>query len=133
MRLPLFLISLSDFLSDRRTIQKSAIEEMVRILEPDLAENIDNFKGYHRFRETLKGKYNKMMSIDKDAISFSNIILNKSKYRSIAGNDLDPKTCHVFLCGNPGMISQVETQLIELGFTSHSRKQPGNIHFERYW
>lgn len=46
---------------------------------------------------------------------------------------LDPRRDHVFLCGNPAMIDDVEKLLLERGFTVHSKKNPGNLHLEKYW
>jgi ferredoxin--NADP+ reductase len=66
---------------------------------------------------------------------------------------LDPSRDHVFLCGNPAMIDEMELLLTGsvsegghanpssgglelsegLGFTVHSKKNPGNLHLERYW
>ncbi len=46
---------------------------------------------------------------------------------------LDPKADHVFLCGNPAMINDMEKLLLERGYTEHSKKNPGNMHLERYW
>lgn len=46
---------------------------------------------------------------------------------------LDPALDHVFLCGNPAMIDELEKSLTEQGYTEHSRRQPGNLHLERYW
>lgn len=40
---------------------------------------------------------------------------------------------HVFLCGNPAMIESMSTVLTAEGFREHSKKQPGEIHVERYW
>jgi len=44
-----------------------------------------------------------------------------------------PATTHVFLCGNPGMIEQAMTLFEADGYGEHSRKQPGEIHVEKYW
>ena len=41
--------------------------------------------------------------------------------------------CHVFLCGNPAMIDDAVALLNKDGFQEHSRKEPGNIHLEKYW
>lgn len=64
------------------------------------------------------------------------------------GHALDPSRCHVFLCGNPGMVGAPHDEhgkktypqpqgcvevLERLGFTIDHPWQPGNIHFERYW
>jgi ferredoxin--NADP+ reductase len=59
--------------------------------------------------------------------------LEQGVYRRLVGAPLDPKECHVYLCGNPAMIASVRQVLQERGFTPHSRHSPGNIHFERYW
>ncbi len=44
-----------------------------------------------------------------------------------------PETTHVFVCGNPSMIEDMVDQLEKEGYTEHSRRQPGQIHVERYW
>lgn len=46
---------------------------------------------------------------------------------------LQPENTHVLLCGNPEMINGVVSLLSERGFKEHSKKDPGNIHLERYW
>lgn len=46
---------------------------------------------------------------------------------------LDPARDHVFLCGNPAMIDEMEQNLTAQGYREHSRKSPGNLHLERYW
>lgn len=46
---------------------------------------------------------------------------------------LDPARDHVFMCGNPAMINEVESLLLDRNFTVHSKKQPGNLHVEKYW
>ncbi|MFK7789684.1 MAG: ferredoxin--NADP reductase [Phycisphaeraceae bacterium] len=56
-------------------------------------------------------------------------------YERAMGRPLDPEQDHVFLCGNPAMIDQLEGELVERdGFTVKSpRQKDGNLHFERYW
>lgn len=56
-------------------------------------------------------------------------------YEKAVGQKLDPQTDHVLLCGNPAMIDQLETELVERdGFIVKSpRQKDGNLHFERYW
>jgi ferredoxin--NADP+ reductase len=64
------------------------------------------------------------------------------------GQPFDPRTCHVFLCGNPAMVGVPKDEhghriypqpagMIELlersGFQADRPGQPGNIHFEKYW
>ena len=47
---------------------------------------------------------------------------------------LTPETDHVFLCGNPAMIDDLERDLTtKLGYVIHSKKTPGNLHVEKYW
>jgi ferredoxin/flavodoxin---NADP+ reductase len=43
-----------------------------------------------------------------------------------------PDNTHVFLCGNPFMIRDMEGLLAQEGFREHSPKQPGEIHVERF-
>ena len=40
---------------------------------------------------------------------------------------------HIMLCGNPYMIQDMVTILEKMGFSVHTRRQPGTIHFEKYW
>ena len=44
-----------------------------------------------------------------------------------------PQNTHVMLCGNPYMIEDMLMILDKFGFSIHTRRQPGNIHFEKYW
>ena len=46
---------------------------------------------------------------------------------------LDPAKDHVFLCGNPAMIDEMEKLLLSKGYIVHERKVPGNLHLEKYW
>jgi len=50
-----------------------------------------------------------------------------------AGLALSPETCHVFLCGNPGMIEAAKKGLVDRGFTPDHRGSIGNVHAEEYW
>jgi ferredoxin--NADP+ reductase len=60
-------------------------------------------------------------------------ILEPQHFERLTGVPLDARQCHVFLCGNPQMIADVSAILTERGFAKHTRRQPGNLHFERYW
>ncbi len=63
-----------------------------------------------------------------------NHILDNGDYEQQTGCELDPADTHIFLCGNPAMIDQLESSLAIKGFTPHNRRNPnGNIHFERFW
>jgi ferredoxin--NADP+ reductase len=44
-----------------------------------------------------------------------------------------PEHTHVYLCGNPNMIEDMVELLTAEGFAEHSRRQPGNVHVERFW
>jgi len=59
--------------------------------------------------------------------------LKDDVYERLVGTPFDPAECHVFLCGNPGMIDELERKLTQRGFTKHSRQKPGTLHLERYW
>ena len=63
-----------------------------------------------------------------------NIVLEPATFRRLAGFDLAPHGCHVFLCGNPAMIDEVSAELSGRGFTPRDREHPdGNVHLEKYW
>lgn len=49
------------------------------------------------------------------------------------GQPVTPENTHVFLCGNPAMIEDMELYLTEEGFVEHTSKTPGQYHVERYW
>ena len=44
-----------------------------------------------------------------------------------------PADTDFFLCGNPGMVEAMQAILEEDGFHEHTRKTPGQVHFEKYW
>ena len=46
---------------------------------------------------------------------------------------IDPTRDHVYLCGNPAMIEELQPKLELQGYALHSRKTPGNLHLESYW
>lgn len=63
-----------------------------------------------------------------------NVAIEQQAFRDLAGIDLSPDTCHVFLCGNPTMVDEVTRDLVERSFTPKDREHPdGNVHFEKYW
>lgn len=49
------------------------------------------------------------------------------------GFEVHPDRDHVFLCGNPAMIEDVERLLTGRGYVVHSKKTPGSLHLEKYW
>ena len=44
-----------------------------------------------------------------------------------------PENTHVFLCGAPAMLQEMSGILIEEGFKEHKKKEPGQIHLEKFW
>lgn len=45
----------------------------------------------------------------------------------------DPDNTHFFLCGSPQMIDHTVSLLQGEGYREHTKKEPGQIHVERYW
>jgi ferredoxin--NADP+ reductase len=60
-------------------------------------------------------------------------VLDELRFRDLTGVELSPASTHVFLCGNPEMVDSVEAALQGRGFRTHSPREPGNIHVEKYW
>lgn len=44
-----------------------------------------------------------------------------------------PETTHVFVCGNPSMVTSVLDALADGGFREPTKTEPGAVHVERYW
>jgi len=44
-----------------------------------------------------------------------------------------PSDTHIFLCGAPGMTQEMLTILEKEGFKEHKKKEPGEIHLEKFW
>ena len=60
-------------------------------------------------------------------------LLEPSRYCALVGSTLEPGECHVYLCGNPAMIEELEAVLVARGFRKHTRHHPGDLHLEKYW
>jgi ferredoxin--NADP+ reductase len=60
-------------------------------------------------------------------------VIEPERLRVLAGVALDPRECHVYLCGNPTMVEDMERELTERGFRKHTPRHPGNLHLEKYW
>lgn len=54
-------------------------------------------------------------------------------YEALTGKPLTPERCQVFLCGNPKMILDVQENLGAFGFQKHKKREPGQLHMEKYW
>jgi ferredoxin--NADP+ reductase len=44
-----------------------------------------------------------------------------------------PTNEHIMLCGNPKMVTDMSEVVTGLGYKEHSKKEPGNLHIEKYW
>jgi len=44
-----------------------------------------------------------------------------------------PENTHIFLCGNPSMVEEMTSILAADGYAEHKKKEPGQVHLERYW
>ncbi len=60
-------------------------------------------------------------------------VLEPERFESLCGFAIDPRATHVFLCGNPAMVDDVEARLAARGFTHHRSRRPGTLHVEKYW
>lgn len=59
--------------------------------------------------------------------------LESDDFEQRFGFPLTPQACHVFLCGNPGMIEEATLMLTGMGYAEATRKVPGTLHVEKYW
>jgi ferredoxin--NADP+ reductase len=57
---------------------------------------------------------------------------NKGVIADAWGFPPTPENSHVFLCGNPFMIRDMEEMLQQQGFHTHDSRSPGEIHVERF-
>ena len=62
-----------------------------------------------------------------------NRFLEPETYEQLTGQPLTPERCQVFLCGNPQMVVDVQEMLSPLGFQRHRKREPGQLHMEKYW
>jgi ferredoxin--NADP+ reductase len=46
---------------------------------------------------------------------------------------VDPLNDHIFICGNPAMIEDLQKILEAGGSKENTKKSPGNLHLEKYW
>lgn len=60
-------------------------------------------------------------------------LLTPERYLELTGAPLSPERCQVFLCGNPQMIVDLQASLEDLGFVRHRKREPGQLHMEKYW
>ena len=66
-------------------------------------------------------------------VGFVNRYFEEGTVAERLGHAMDPQNTVVFLCGNPLMVEGMMVYLRGLGFTKHSRKEPGTIFVEEFW
>lgn len=101
--------------------------------------------GYREELEELASRHDNLVYIPsitrpqddpdwKGATGYLQAQLRSGRLEELAGVELCPETCHVFLCGNPSMIEEAVEILKERGLTEWSRQTPmGQVHLEKYW
>ncbi len=60
-------------------------------------------------------------------------LLDDGTLRTAMGRDPDPARDHVFLCGNPQMLEEMQPRFESAGFALDHPRKPGTLHLERYW
>jgi ferredoxin--NADP+ reductase len=65
-------------------------------------------------------------------VGFVQQMWNEGMIDQVWGFHPNPQNSHVFLCGNPAMINDMEAILVSEGFAENTHHQPGQIHIERY-
>ena len=59
--------------------------------------------------------------------------LEPAAYKALTGKPLTKERCQVYLCGNPKMVATVQENLESVGMKRHKKREPGEIHMEKYW
>lgn len=59
--------------------------------------------------------------------------LSNGSLERAAGVSISPSRSHIMLCGNPEMLTEVTTLLVERGLAKHRQRKPGHITTEKYW
>jgi ferredoxin/flavodoxin---NADP+ reductase len=58
--------------------------------------------------------------------------IRDGRLEAAAGAKFDER-CHVMLCGNPEMLKDATSALLERGLRKHRRRTPGHITVESFW
>ncbi len=69
----------------------------------------------------------------KGRIGYVQDLWKRRPLRSAWGFHPGPEDTDIFICGNPDMVESIVPTLESEGFSEHTKKQPGQIHVERYW
>ena len=75
-------------------------------------------------------------NVDKDwrgRVGRLNEWLAERQLEAMCGFSLELEKTHVFLCGHPDMVRESAVFLQGMGYNEGNRKQPGNLHLEKYW
>ncbi len=59
--------------------------------------------------------------------------LEDGRLEARANRSLEPADSHVMLCGNPGLVKEMQALLEARGLERNRRRRPGQITVERYW
>jgi ferredoxin--NADP+ reductase len=86
-----------------------------------------------KLAETRGGAFSYRPFVSRETPPSGGFSGHVTRFFEESSSEYSPETHHVLLCGNPAMIESVETILVGQGFTVHSKKQAGNLHFEKYW
>lgn len=57
----------------------------------------------------------------------------KNQLEQTWGSKPKPEDTHIFLCGAPNMAEEMTQILSAEGFKEHKKKEPGQVHLERFW
>lgn len=82
-------------------------------------------------RQDADFAYVPIVSRERDRTRWSG--LTGRVQQALAGSEISPHGCHVFLCGNPAMIDETRTLLEKRGFVPDTAEKLGGLRFERYW
>ena len=99
---------------------------------------INDFFHNEIYADTVKDKliYVKMLTKDKDGADLYGRItdlINNHQLEQFVGIDFNNIDSRVMICGNPDMVGELRSILINRGLTISKRSQLGNIALENYW
>ncbi len=89
------------------------------------------------YREELEA-----LSSAGNPLTYIPVVSREAAWKGYAGRvtglipgviQLNPAKDHVYLCGNPAMIDEMEKMLVGMGYIEHTKRTPGSLHLERYW
>lgn len=66
-------------------------------------------------------------------VGYCQDVWNKRIVDRLWGFQPMPGNTHIFLCGNPSMLEDMLRLLEREGFREHTKRQPGQVHLEKYW